>query len=182
MRLGLSHRISQTLDPKKFGYAVGQGALGIVCRTDDMETRKMLESLDHTETRWACEAERGVLRKLQGGCKVPIAIRTTIDNASKHYIEEHPHTDSTGIARTLHVWCSVMSMDGKTDVHATLTETLDSTNASGCGPEIAIEKARQLGQALGEKLLHKGADKLLEGIVDREGQAHHAPTQTAQQQ
>lgn len=44
----------------------------------DMVTRRLLASLDDAETRWACEAERAVLRTLQGGCKVPIAIRTNM--------------------------------------------------------------------------------------------------------
>jgi hydroxymethylbilane synthase len=52
--------------------AVGQGALGIVCRSSDEETRRLLSVLDHSATRTAVSAERGLLRALGGSCQVPI--------------------------------------------------------------------------------------------------------------
>lgn len=78
-RLGLAGRISHVLPISQFGYAVGQGALAVVCRADDPRTQQLVRAaLEHAPTRWACEAERGVLRTLNGGCKVPITIRTTV--------------------------------------------------------------------------------------------------------
>lgn len=68
-----------------------------------------------------------------------------------------------------------MSLDGLQEVHATQTDTLDASSAVGCGPVEALAKAKALGEALGEKLLHKGADKLLEGIVNPEGTGLEAP-------
>jgi hydroxymethylbilane synthase len=62
----------------QFGYAVGQGALAILCREHDIETLKLVSCLTHIRTYLACAAERGLLRKLQGGCKVPITVRTTL--------------------------------------------------------------------------------------------------------
>jgi hydroxymethylbilane synthase len=53
--------------------AVGQGALGIVCRSADDATRTSLEVLNHSTTRSAVTAERGLLRALGGSCQVPIA-------------------------------------------------------------------------------------------------------------
>jgi hydroxymethylbilane synthase len=60
--------------------AVGQGALGIVCRLSDPETRRLLAALDHQETRTAVMAERGLLRALGGSCQVPVAGRARIQN------------------------------------------------------------------------------------------------------
>jgi hydroxymethylbilane synthase len=37
-RLGLKERIAEVLDPAEYGYAVGQGALGILCREGDDKT------------------------------------------------------------------------------------------------------------------------------------------------
>jgi porphobilinogen deaminase len=41
-------------------------------------TQRLVSALEDLSTRWATEAERGVLRTLNGGCKVPITIRTTL--------------------------------------------------------------------------------------------------------
>jgi len=73
MRLGLIEHETQALDPPDFLPAVGQGALGIECRVADTEIRKLLEPLDHPETRAAVLAERHLLRLLEGGCMIPLA-------------------------------------------------------------------------------------------------------------
>ena len=77
-RLGHESRITQILDDDVMISAVGQGALGIVCRTDDASTRTFLEVLDHAPTRIAVTAERGLLRALGGSCQVPVAGRARL--------------------------------------------------------------------------------------------------------
>jgi hydroxymethylbilane synthase len=72
-RLGHEQRITQILDDDIMVSAVGQGALGIACRTGDDSTRQVLQALDHVPTRIAVTAERGLLRALGGSCQVPIA-------------------------------------------------------------------------------------------------------------
>jgi len=72
-RLGHEHRITQILDEDLMISAVGQGALGIVCRSDDESTRAVLQVLDHIPTRTAVAAERGLLRALGGSCQIPVA-------------------------------------------------------------------------------------------------------------
>jgi len=72
-RLGHEARITQILDDDVMVSAVGQGALGIVCRTSDSSTRSLLQVLDHAPTRTAVTAERGLLRALGGSCQVPVA-------------------------------------------------------------------------------------------------------------
>ncbi|MDE3169492.1 MAG: hydroxymethylbilane synthase [Acidobacteriota bacterium] len=71
-RLGLNAKITQILDDEIMLPAVGQGALGIETRADDMETQRLIAALDHAETRACVTAERAVLRKLQGGCQIPL--------------------------------------------------------------------------------------------------------------
>ncbi|PDW02972.1 hydroxymethylbilane synthase [Candidatus Viridilinea mediisalina] len=53
--------------------AVAQGSLAIECRADDATTLALLAPLDHAATRAAALAERAFLRRLEGGCQVPIA-------------------------------------------------------------------------------------------------------------
>ncbi len=78
-RLGLSDRISCLLPTKDMIPAIGQGALGIEFRSDDEETRKMLEPLHHKETAICVEAERAFLQTLEGGCQVPIGALARLD-------------------------------------------------------------------------------------------------------
>ena len=72
-RLGLDNRISVPLPASEMLPAVGQGALGIETRVDDGETIAAVGKLDHKFTRLACLAERAFLRRLGGGCQLPIA-------------------------------------------------------------------------------------------------------------
>jgi hydroxymethylbilane synthase len=72
-RLGLQEQITERLPLEQMCPAVGQGALGIEARADDQETLKRLQCLHHEQTRCAVTAERALLRRLGGGCQVPIA-------------------------------------------------------------------------------------------------------------
>ena len=71
-RLGLTQRVREILPPEVVCPAVGQGALGIECRSNDARTKGFLKFLDDAPTRQACGAERALLRTLGGGCQVPI--------------------------------------------------------------------------------------------------------------
>jgi hydroxymethylbilane synthase len=72
VRLGLAHRIAQWLPIQLMLPAPGQGALGVQVRADDRATLELVRVLDHTPTRQAVEAERAVLQKMQGGCRLPV--------------------------------------------------------------------------------------------------------------
>jgi hydroxymethylbilane synthase len=72
-RLGLTDRVAQVFSTEEMLPAVAQGALAIEARQDDAETMRRLAPLEDRATRIQVEAERGFLRKLQGGCQVPIA-------------------------------------------------------------------------------------------------------------
>ncbi len=71
-RMGLSHVISEYLAPEQILPAVGQGALGIETRIDDDFTNPVVASLAHQPTMTEVSAERAFLRRLEGGCQVPI--------------------------------------------------------------------------------------------------------------
>jgi hydroxymethylbilane synthase len=72
-RLGRESVVTQILEEEFMLPAIGQGALGIVCRENDVATREQLAVLDHMPTHVAVTAERGLLSALEGSCKVPIA-------------------------------------------------------------------------------------------------------------
>lgn len=73
LRLNLGQRITQTLDTDIMLPAVGQGAVGIECRSDDTETLVLLQPLNHRDTQIRVAAERAMNHRLEGGCQVPIA-------------------------------------------------------------------------------------------------------------
>lgn len=72
-RLGLAHVAASALSTEEMLPAVAQGAIGIVCREADAETRALLAPLDHAETHCAVDAERAFLAVLDGSCRTPIA-------------------------------------------------------------------------------------------------------------
>lgn len=73
VRLGLEARIREVIPPHLMLPAVGQGALGIVCAASDAATRDLLRRvLHHAPTEAGVLAERAFLRRLEGGCSVPV--------------------------------------------------------------------------------------------------------------
>ena len=52
--------------------AVGQGALGIEIHSGNTMADEILQSIHHEATYKSVIAERAFLRKLEGGCQVPI--------------------------------------------------------------------------------------------------------------
>lgn len=77
-RLGLQERIRHTISAEVSLPAVGQGALGLECRTDDTAVLELISALNHTETDICVRAERAFNTYLQGGCQVPIAGYATL--------------------------------------------------------------------------------------------------------
>jgi len=77
-RLGLEARISTALEQNLCMHAVGQGALAVECREGDTESLSLLAPLHHRETVVQVVAERALMRTLEGGCSVPVAVHTTL--------------------------------------------------------------------------------------------------------
>ena len=131
LRLGLQEHISEFLAPDDFPPAVSQGVVGVACRTGDEETLRWLRPLDDRAARVATTAERAFLRRLEGGCQVPLgALGATIGG-------------------TLHLHAPVCALDGS-----------ESLTARG-EIESSAEHAVTLGQRLADELLAKGAARLI---------------------
>ncbi|MEW6004025.1 MAG: hydroxymethylbilane synthase [Stygiobacter sp.] len=71
-RLKLSKYISSYIPIKEILPAVGQGALGIEIKEDNFFAQKILKSINDEKTFVEVRAERALLKKLEGGCQVPI--------------------------------------------------------------------------------------------------------------
>ncbi|AGL01510.1 hydroxymethylbilane synthase [Desulfoscipio gibsoniae] len=71
-RMGYEEMITQLIPFDICLPAVGQGSVGVEINSSDLATRDILASLDHETSRSAIEAERAFMKRLEGGCQVPI--------------------------------------------------------------------------------------------------------------
>lgn len=84
MRLGLAERIRESLAQERFIPAVGQGIIGIECRTQDAATHALLASLHHEISATRLRCERALNARLGGACQVPVAGYARIDGGQLH--------------------------------------------------------------------------------------------------
>ena len=130
-RLGLQQHITELLPPDDFPPAVSQGVIGVCCRAGDAETLRWLQPLDDQAARLATTAERALLRRLEGGCQVPLGAL------------------ASAMGGTLHLYAGVCALDG--------SEWLTARGET----DATAEEAVVLGQRLADELLEKGAARLI---------------------
>jgi hydroxymethylbilane synthase len=112
-RLGLADRATEWLERTSWLPAPGQGALAVVTRTEDAETRQLLENLNDPASFAAVSAERTFLEALGGGCQVPIgALGVRFD-------------------QKMRLWGLVASPDGRRVVRGDLTGDLNDPRSLG---------------------------------------------------
>ena len=130
-RLGLTAKISEHLAPERFPPAVSQGIIGVCTRRDDTEVLKWLAPLDDAGSRLAASAERALLKRIEGGCQVPLGALATVDHGR------------------VHLEASVCALDGARCL--TARGTSDTT----------VTAAQALGERVAEELLAQGAAALI---------------------
>lgn len=144
-RMDLGHRIGQYLDSATEGggmlHAVGQGALAIEVREGDERVLDLLAPVSDRETMLATEAERSVMRTLEGGCSVPIGVETA-------WV---PGEGST--TTVLRLRAVVISIDGA-----------DLAEVEVKGEVSDPEAADVLGKKAASLLVERGAGKILDAI------------------
>lgn len=131
-RLGMAGRITQCLDVGISLPAIGQGAIGIECRTDDQDINEMLSALHDTGTGLCVMAERAMNARLNGGCQVPIAGFAMIQGEQ------------------LFMRGLVGSPDGRVIYRAERTESLNKSEALGrmVAEDLIAQGADEILQAL----------------------------------
>ena len=128
-RLGLSDRIGSMISTDELLPAIGQGALGLEMRIDDDRTYQRLNFLNDQTTKVTVRAERAFLKKLEGGCQVPIAGYARLDDD------------------TIHLQGMVAELDGRKIIK-------DETNGNQEQPEeIGVILAERLLSAGADKIL-----------------------------
>ena len=86
-RLGLGERIRTILPRAMILPAVGQGALAIECRADDGRIQEMIDFLRDTEMTAAATAERAFLRRVEGGCQIPVGVYAEVGEGNVLHVE-----------------------------------------------------------------------------------------------
>jgi hydroxymethylbilane synthase len=130
-RLGLQQHISELLSLEEFPPAVSQGAIGVCMRTGDAEAGRWLQQLDDRASRLATTAERALLRRLEGGCQVPLGAIALMEGD------------------TLKLHAAVCALDGSRMLQANAQVPANPANAV------------TLGQRVAEDLLSQGAAELI---------------------
>lgn len=119
-RLGRLDEATEVFDPDRMLPAIGQGALALVTRADDPATQRLVAQLDDPRARSEAEAERGLLRRLEAGCRAPVAGLARAENGS------------------LRLRARVFSLDGQKVLEAT------AEGSAGAPEELARRVAEDL--------------------------------------
>jgi hydroxymethylbilane synthase len=136
VRLGLEGRIGERLPPEIMLSAPGQGAVAVTARTDDERTARLIKRAVHDPaTSRQVAAERALLRRLDGGCQVPIGA-----------LASYP----AGADGELVLRARVVSLEGDRAVDA---ERRGIARDEG--------EAEALGVELAQTLLARGAEEIL---------------------
>lgn len=134
-RLGHDAEIAQVIPADTMIPAVGQGALGIEAHAGAAGVLEMLRQIEHTPTRLCTDAERALLRHLEGGCQVPIGAHARLEGD------------------TLHLDAVIAAVDGRALVRDSITGPATDGEALG------IELALRLLAGGGEQILREERER-----------------------
>ncbi|MBI5050092.1 MAG: hydroxymethylbilane synthase [Nitrospirae bacterium] len=152
-RLGMAERITEILEPEISLPAIGQGAVGIECRVDDEFINNLLKPLNHPETAVCVHAERAFLKKLEGGCQVPIAAHARLISQESGVRGQQSNSELLTLNSKLVIDGLVGSVTG---------DSIIKGHTEG-----KPEDAESLGIKLAEDLLSRGAGKILAEVYSR---------------
>lgn len=136
-RMGLKDRITKYLDEDEMYYSVGQGSLGIEIRKADRHVLNILAEIEHLPSTYRCLAERSLMRTLEGGCSVPLGVKTEFNESTKE----------------LSLEAIVVSPDGKQSVEAKSFKIIKSK-----------QDCEDLGVEVAQKIVEKGGKEILDKI------------------
>ncbi len=148
-RLGWAERITETIEPDASLPAIGQGAIGIECRIKDEFINNLIAPLNHSETSICVRAERACLKKLEGGCQVPIA-------AHAQLVKQGSGVRGQGLGKDP----SLLIIDG-------LVGSVSGDKIIKSHIEGNPKDAESLGVKLAEDLLSKGAKEILDEVYGK---------------
>jgi len=127
-RLGWQDQITEELSHAVCLPAVSQGVIGVETRSDDAEMIALVQLIHDKETALCVQAERALLKSLEGGCQIPIGAYAALDG------------------EVLTLEGLIGSLDGKTVIRDCIHG--DARQARALGEALAERLAQQGGQAI----------------------------------
>jgi hydroxymethylbilane synthase len=134
-RIDLESRAGETLHSDVMLPAAGQGALGIQVREGD-DVAELVRALDDAATHAAVEAERAVLHRLQGGCRLPVGALAALEGTILTLEAAVVAPDGSGAVRGTRTGPSSHAADLGRDL-------ADDLLRRGAGAMLPLEGARQ---------------------------------------
>ncbi len=119
LRMGFSDRITSYLEADLIIPAIGQGALAIETRSQDAATNEAVAALNDTETENCVRVERAFLRRMGGGCQVPMAAYCIPNGEGIKIMAGVVHPDGNPILRD-----TVDTMNVSADIGVRLADAL----------------------------------------------------------
>jgi len=163
-RLALQGRISQHLPPHLCMHAVGQGALAVECREGDTKSLELLGQLSHRATVLAVMSERGLMRRLEGGCSVPVAASSSLEGDTLKLtggVWSLCGGDSVSGDKEVMLKDGDLEDDGVPEKRKKTDPGVVAGVYSGDIPVEELKEADNLGVKLAEDLIEKGASAIL---------------------
>ena len=77
--LKLNDQISEIFSVEDLIPSAGQGIISLQCREDDNEIGSILKKINHTETYQRANAERNVLKFLEGDCETAVGVHAVVE-------------------------------------------------------------------------------------------------------
>ncbi|HXC43436.1 MAG TPA: hydroxymethylbilane synthase [Candidatus Dormibacteraeota bacterium] len=166
-RLDKTELIKQIIPAEIMYPAAGQGALGIEIREGDAVTREHLEFLNDPAACAATTCERALLNRLGGGCQVPIGAFAEIRLSGNHRAGSGKDREGHDFSRADY------SLEKKTALAAGVLH-LEAIVADPDGSKLLresrdgnLDDPAQLGNEVGDILLRRGGDEILEAVYGR---------------
>jgi hydroxymethylbilane synthase len=159
-RLRLQKRITEILPVDISLPAIGQGAIGIECRIDDEFINNLIAPLNHPETSVCVKAERAFLKRLEGGCQVPIAAYARLEQQIQNPKSEIRNQKSKVQNPKSKIQDPKLILDG-------LVGSISGDRIIKRHIEGSTDEAESLGIQLAEDVLSRGAKEILDEVYAR---------------
>ena len=118
---------------------MGQGALAIECRENDVFITNLVSVVNHPETQLRCRSERSFLKSMEGGCQVPIGVLSEIKE------------------NQLHLHGRVLNLDG--------SKCVEFSVFTG---DLLPDSVENLGEELARQLKEQGAMEILREVYNKD--------------
>jgi len=126
-RLGFHTEVREYFEKDVVIPSAGQGIVTVQCRDEDLELKEILKTINDRETQILAEAERSLLKTLNGACDTPVGANAIINDDGELFLQ-----------------AELLSLDGKKSFRAHKTGIIEK--AKSIGIDVAEEILSKAGE------------------------------------